>query len=249
MTKSITTTTSTTLSVIAVLLFVLALSSTASGFGFRSSLLNDFFHNDPFFKRPLHFRPLSTPKQSPPRTPVRTSTSIDTNIVTAPYSYKYLPESEQTVVLVELPGVKRENVKVEIGEDRLLTVTATTSYCPSPPVTDSPTSTPGIDTDVRDSGRITITEEDDDGNIVAVDGEGSEGVSEKVSMRDDCPFRDLEKTLVTSFKVRTFDVDKIWSELENGILFIYVPKPSPQTRAIPVLRGGYVNVIDREVSE
>lgn len=67
---------------------------------------------------------------------------------------------------------------MNIGDDRVVTVTAHTSYCP-------PEAEP-----VPKKEDLTITEEDDDGEVPVQPEQNTNA----------CPLRDLEKTYVTSFK-------------------------------------------------
>lgn len=56
-------------------------------------------------------------------------------------------------------------------------------------------------------------------------------------------------SLWLTVRLRSLDstvIERIWSEMDNGILYLYIPKSESVSREVPVLRGGYVNSIDKE---
>eukprot|EP01128_Nolandella_sp_AFSM9_P007728 TRINITY_DN4324_c0_g1_i1.p1 TRINITY_DN4324_c0_g1~~TRINITY_DN4324_c0_g1_i1.p1 ORF type:complete len:235 (-),score=78.85 TRINITY_DN4324_c0_g1_i1:171-851(-) len=217
--------------VLLVVAVVVALCATTTmAHPFRSRLMDHFF-------QPLSFPNFETQRwhSSNVQDSAHSSEQVPPTHQ-AQLSYKYLPELEQTVVLVELPGVKRQDVVVSVGDDRVVTVEASTSYCDEEePVVDA---TP-------EKEDVFVLEEDDD-DIVATTTE-SETSDEAKERTPECPLKSLEKHYVSQFKLRSVDantIEKMWSELDNGVLFIYIPKAEPLSRKIPVLEGGFVNLVE-----
>jgi len=134
-------------------------------------------------------------------------------------STRLVEMESETIIVIEIPGVAREDISITL-QDGILTVTGATRFCPSQQE-GSPT---GL------SDKIEIIEEEDE------DGDKDDAGTESETPKRPCPFKEFEKKFESKFSLKWANIGKIWAEIKLSILYLHVPRDSdPQIREIPII--------------